>query len=270
MEYKMIEIYNQIVEVLKDYFKKNNIPGAVIGISGGKDSTIVAKLLVDAIGKENVLGVLMPNGGQKDISDSLEVCKYLDIRHILINISRPFTSLLSSIERTTLEKSIDVGIPNLVSDGSSIIISDKALTNIAPRIRMTILYAIAQSLGYLVVGTGNKSERFIGWGTKWGDMACDINPIAHLTCTEVVKLGDYLGLPYKLVHKAPADGLTEKSDEENFGFTYQELDNLIEKIEQLNLTGRLSSPFTDIEEKVLEIHDCSFHKFAPITLCKNE
>lgn len=95
---------------------------------------------------------------------------------------------MSSIERTTLEKSIDVGIPNLVSDGSSIIISDKALTNIAPRIRMTILYAIAQSLGYRVAGTGNKSEAFIGWCTKWGDMACDINPIARLTCTEVVKL----------------------------------------------------------------------------------
>lgn len=265
----MIEIYNQIIESLKDYFKKNNIPGAVIGISGGKDSTIVAKLLVDAIGKENVLGILMPNGEQKDIDDSLEVCKCLDIDYTIIDISHSYRSILGSIE-----SNLDSKVPNIhwmcSKNGRSLKVSDKALTNIPPRIRMTMLYAIAQSLGYLVVGTGNKSERFIGWCTKWGDMACDINPIAHLTCTEVVKLGDYLGLPYKLVHKAPADGLTEKSDEENFGFTYQELDNLIEKIEQLNLTGRLSSPFTDIEEKILEIHDRSFHKFAPITLCKNE
>lgn len=101
--------YKKIISFLKNYQTHTNARGYVLGISGGKDSTIVAKLLVDAIGKENVLGVLMPNGEQKDISDSLEVCKYLDIRHILINISHPFTSLLSSIERTTLEKSIDVG-----------------------------------------------------------------------------------------------------------------------------------------------------------------
>lgn len=122
--------YKKIISFLKNYQTHTNARGYVLGISGGKDSTIVAKLLVDAIGKENVLGVLMPNGEQKDISDSLEVCKYLDIRHILINISHPFTSLLSSIERTTLEKSIDVGIPNLVSDGSSIIISDKACSTL--------------------------------------------------------------------------------------------------------------------------------------------
>jgi NAD+ synthase len=252
--------YKKIISFLKDYQTHTNARGYVLGISGGKDSTIVAKLLVDAIGKENVLGVLMPDGEQKDISDSLEVCKYLDIRHILINISHPFTSLLSSIERTTLEKSIDVGIPNLVSDGSPIIISDKALTNIAPRIRMATLYAIAQSLGYGVAGTGNKSEAFIGWCTKWGDMACDINPIAHLTCTEVVKLGDFMELPYNLVHKVPADGLTGRSDEENFGFTYQELDVLIEKMERLDRTGHLTSPFTEIELQILKLHEAAYHK----------
>lgn len=269
LEYKVEKIYNQIIGFLKNYFRKNDISGAVIGISGGKDSTVVAKLLVDSIGKENVLGVLMPNREQKDISDSLEVCKCLDIDYTIIDISYSYSHILDSIQSNW-----DSDIPNIYGgyskNGRSLKVSDKALTNIPPRIRMTTLYAIAQSLGYLVAGTGNKSERFIGWFTKWGDGACDINPIAHLTCTEVIKLGDYLGLPYKLVHKAPADGLTEKSDEENFGFTYQELDNLIEKIEQLNLTGRLSSPFTGIEEKILEIHDRSVHKSAPITLCKNE
>lgn len=256
----MKEVYEGIVSFLKNYQERTHVKGYVLGISGGKDSTVVAKLLVDAVGKENVLGVLMPNGEQKDISDSIEVCKYLDIRYINVNIKSSFTSLLNSIERDVLKDSINVGIPNLVSDGTNIIVSDKALTNVAPRIRMTILYTIAQSVGYRVAGTSNASELFIGWGTKWGDLASDINPISQLTCSEVISLGDYMGLPYDLIHKTPADGLTGKSDEENFGFTYKELDTLIVKQRNLTCTGRIQCAFTEQELKILKLHEAAYHK----------
>lgn len=268
----MKEKYEEIISFLRGFQERAHVNGYVLGISGGKDSTIVAKLLVDAIGKENVLGVLMPNGEQKGINDSIQVCNVLGIDYQVVNIKDSFDAVLRQIMHTNH--------PNFPGDEnykgttevqcSTYYVTEKAKTNISPRLRMLTLYAISQSLGYLVAGTGNASERFIGWFTKWGDGACDINPIAHLTCTEVIKLGDYLGLPYELVHKTPADGLTGKSDEENFGFTYQELDCLVEKTKRLNLTGHLISPFTDIEKDILKIHDNSFHKFAPITLCKDE
>ena len=246
--------YKEIVSFLKEYQERTCVKGYVLGCSGGKDSTVVAKLLVDAIGKENVLGVLMPNGEQKDIEDSKRVCELLDIDYTIVNISNAYESMIDGIQSV-----YDSNLPNIhggyTKNGRSLLISDKALTNIPPRIRVTILYAIAQSLGYLVCGTGNKSEAFVGWFTKWGDGACDIDPIAHLTCTEVIELGDYLGLPYDLVHKTPADGLTGKSDEENLGFTYTEIDRLIYKQEFLVNTGYIIEPFTDTEKEILKMHD---------------
>lgn len=258
--------YKEIISFLKEYQEHTHVKGYVLGISGGKDSTVVAKLLVDAIGKENVLGVLMPNGEQKDISDSIKVCDFLGIDRLTVNIESAFSALFTSIERTVLEDSIDVGIPNCTLKGTHITVSEKSLTNVAPRIRMTTLYAIAQSLGYRVAGTGNKSEAFVGWFTKWGDGACDIDPIAHLTCTEVIELGDYLGLPYDLVHKTPADGLTGKSDEENLGFTYAEIDRLIYKQEFLVNTGYTIEPFTDREKEILKMHDAAYHKTIVIKI----
>ena len=252
--------YKEIISFLKDYQNRTNVRGYVLGVSGGKDSTVVAKLLVDSIGKENVLGVLMPNGEQKDISDSIKVCDFLGIDRLTVNIESTFSALFTSIERTVLEDSIDVGVPNCTLKGTHITVSEKSLTNVSPRIRMTTLYAIAQTLGYRVAGTGNKSEAFIGWCTKWGDMACDVNPIAHLTCTDVVNLGDFMKLPYDLVHKTPADGLTGKSDEDNFGFTYQELDTLIEKIEHLDRAGYLESPLTETEMQICKLHNAAYHK----------
>ena len=256
----MENIYIQIIQFLKDYFKTSNIPGAVIGISGGKDSTVVAKLLVDSIGKENVLGILMPNRKQKDISDSIKVCKFLGIDFQEVNIQDSYNAIIQQIETipnpitSVFHAATEVNIHTYN-------ITYKALTNVAPRLRMTILYAIAQSLGYLVAGTGNKSERFVGWFTKWGDGACDINPIAHLTCTEVIALGDYLELPYDLVHKTPADGLTGKSDEENLGFTYKELDSLIKKSESPDYY----IPTNQKEKDILSMHYNCFHKFNVIT-----
>lgn len=254
IRFVMNKIYNNIINRLKEFQERNHVNGYVLGISGGKDSTVVAKLLVDAIGKENVLGVLMPNGEQKDIDDSYKVCKYLNINYTVININDAFDGI---VQQVNLSK-----IHTVNNNEENIFLTEKSLTNVAPRIRMTTLYAIAQSLGYLVAGTGNKSERFVGWFTKWGDGACDINPIAHLTCTEVIELGDYLGLPYDLVHKTPADGLTGKSDEDNLGFTYKELDSLIKKFE----SSDYYIPVNQKERDMLSMHYNCFHKFNVITL----
>jgi NAD+ synthase len=258
----MKEVYGGIVSFLKNYQERTHVKGYVLGISGGKDSTIVAKLLVDAIGKENVLGVLMPNGEQKDIEDSVKVCKLLGINYQKVNISETYQSLKRSIERGIRQKTNSTNVEHYANPivGSKYIISEKSLTNVAPRIRMTTLYAIAQSLGYRVAGTSNASELFIGWGTKWGDLASDINPISQLTCSEVISLGDYMGLPYDLIHKTPADGLTGKSDEENFGFTYKELDTLIVKQRNLTCTGRIQCAFTEQELKILKLHEAAYHK----------
>lgn len=253
----MKEKYNQIIHFLQDYLDKSKCDGYVINISGGKDSTIVAKLLVDAVGCNKVLGILQPNGTQIDIDDSINVCNLLNINYIRINIQDTFKSIISGIEKNKdlTESEVTYRLPT---------VSNKAKTNIAPRIRMLNAYAIAQTLNYLVVGTGNRSEITIGWCTKWGDMACDINPIAHLTCTEVVELGDYLELPHSLVHKVPADGLTGKSDEENIGLSYAEIDHLITE-------GR--SPFElsyKVAEKFDKLYRSARHKFAPIILKDNE
>lgn len=199
----------QIIKWMSDFKTKNNVNGVVLGLSGGKDSTVVAMLAKKVFGK-NVLVVSMPNGGQEDISDVQNIIKALNLTAITVNIKNTFEQLIEDI-------CIDV--------------SKKAKTNIAPRIRMTALYGIAQSLGYLVIGTGNKSEAMIGWTTKFGDSACDFNPIGHLTCREVIEIGmelaEEFGLDTSYIIKKPADGLTEKTDEDNLGFTYKELDDYL-------------------------------------------
>lgn len=272
----MEDIYSNIIDRLKEFQKYNHVNGYTIGLSGGKDSTIVAKLLVDAIGKDKVLGILMPNGQQSDICDSIRVCHLLGINYHTVNIRNIYNSILSAIHEPQSSQTkmfIDIDgswYPETepedrkatTENGFQFQVSLKARINIPPRIRTAVLYAIAQSLGYLVAGTGNKSERFVGWFTKWGDGACDINPIAHLTCSQVIELGDYLELPYDLVHKTPADGLTGKSDEDNLGFTYKQLDTLINKIEE---EDAYVFPTNKTEGRILEMHYNSRHKFRPIT-----
>ena len=237
-----------IIKGIQKYVEETNAKGFVIGISGGKDSTVVAKLLVEAIGKDKVLGVMMPNGEQSDIEDSKKVCELLGIEYMTVKIEDVYESLINSIEYSDKDGSF-----NLISTGESILVSDKSKTNIPPRIRMTTLYAIAQSIGYRVAGTGNRSERYVGWFTKHGDGGFDYNPIAPLCCTEVIKLGDELGLPYDLVHKTPSDGLTGKSDEDNLGFTYEQLDDYI-------LDG--TSGDKEIDKKIENLHNLSKHKLS--------
>ncbi len=214
--------------------EETNSKGFIIGISGGKDSAVVAGLLVKAIGSKNVLGVMMPNGKQPDISDSEKVCLDLDIPYITVNINDAYKGVIGNLPEITNKETI---------------------INIQPRLRMTVLYALAQEKGYLVCGTGNKSESYIGYCTKWGDNVSDINPIGNFDTEEVVALGDYLKVTTSVVHKTPTDGLSGLSDEEKIGFTYKELNAYM-------ATGNLSdSAKKDIIDKK---HKESRHKFEPV------
>lgn len=205
----MSDKLSRIIDWMNEFKEKNNVNGVVLGLSGGKDSTVVAMLAKKVFGG-NVVAVSMPNGEQKDIADVQAIIKALKLTATTVNIKNTFDQLIYDTHMN---------------------ITDKAKTNIAPRIRMTVLYGIAQSLGYLVIGTGNKSEAMIGWTTKFGDSACDFNPIGHLTCREVIEIGkelaEELGLDVGYIVKKPADGLTSKTDEDNFGFTYAELDDYL-------------------------------------------
>ena len=219
--------------------KKSGCKGVALGLSGGKDSTVVAMLAVKVWGKDNVYGVIMPNTHWDDVEDALKVARTLGIQHTIAPIKSTYYALIDDM-----------------------ILSEQARVNIAPRIRMTMLYAIAQTFGYRVIGTGNRSERYIGWCTKFGDMGCDMNPIAHLTCGQVIEIGLYLtaefGLNPSLINRPPADGLTGKTDEDNFGFTYEQLDRYI-------LNG--TSGNKKIDKKIEKMHAAALHKLTmPATM----
>ena len=232
----------QILGWCETYRLATDCKGIVLGISGGKDSTVAA-MLAKKVWGDDVYGVIMPNGQQSDIDDAIEVCTTLGIHYRVVNIEQVYNKLIKQTiypEMNSTDEFFDK-------------ISDKAKTNIAPRIRMTILYAIAQTLGYRVMGTGNRSERFIGWFTKWGDGACDLNLLANLTCTEVIEVGLYLaeefGLRETLIKKEPADGLTGKSDEDNFGFTYAELDKYVTNTSEFFIENETTRKIVDMHKK---------------------
>lgn len=232
------KLTNQIIKWLEEYRDNTQCRGVVLGISGGKDSTTVA-MLAKKVWGDNVVGIMMPDGGQVDLDDSVAICSSLNLRHALVNICGAVTQILHSINASV--PFVDV--------------NQKAITNIPPRVRMTTLYAIAQTLGYRVIGTGNASEAYIGWTTKWGDSAYDLNPIAGLTCGEVVEVGLDLAKDFRLdekyIVKKPSDGLTGLSDEDNFGFTYSELDGFI--------NGVLPES-AEVEKKIIAMHTATEHK----------
>ena len=202
-----LEIQNMITEI-KKYFVKNGgkTTKAVIGISGGKDSTIAAALLVRALGAENVLGVLMPCGEQADIADSYKVVEYLHIPHVEVNIGQAMEQLTEAIPGGLFGK------------------NEVYYTNTPARLRMTTLYGIAALVGGRVIHTGNASEAYLGYTTKFGDMAGDFSIFHDFYVREILAIGDALNIPAELVHKAPGDGMSGKTDEDNFGFTYEVLD----------------------------------------------
>ena len=207
--FNAVKVKNECVQWIKEWFEKiGKNCCAVIGISGGKDSSVVAALCVEALGKENVIGVLMPNGTQSDISDSLKLVDFLNIPNITVNIAEGVSGILNNVR-------------------DCIGISEQTRVNLPPRIRMATLYAVSQSLNGRVANTCNLSEDWVGYSTRYGDSVGDFSPLSRLTSDEVIAIGDECGLPYELTHKIPSDGLCGKTDEENLGFTYEVLNKYI-------------------------------------------
>lgn len=207
MDFDAKKTKDRCVKWIRRFFEKNG-PGcnAVIGISGGKDSSVTAALCVEALGKDRVIGVLMPNGEQSDIDMAKLLVNHLGIRHYIINIKDAVEGVKNSI-------------PFELSEQSRI--------NLPPRIRMSTLYAVSQSHNGRVANTCNLSEDWVGYSTRYGDSVGDFSPCSHLTVAEVKAIGRVLGLPEVLVEKKPSDGLCGKTDEDNLGFTYATLDRYI-------------------------------------------
>lgn len=202
-------VKNECIRWIRKFFEENGKEcNAVVGISGGKDSSVSAALCVEALGKERVIGVLMPQGEQSDIDMAYKLVEHLGIRHYVINI----------------KDAVDAVLAHLPSD---LTVSAQTKQNLPPRIRMSALYAVSQSCNGRVCNTCNLSEDWVGYSTRYGDAAGDFSPLSQLTVTEVKEIGLQLRLPEDLVHKTPADGLCGKTDEENLGFTYAELDRYI-------------------------------------------
>ena len=211
------KVKDDCVQWIRDFFEKNG-PGcnAVIGISGGKDSSIAAALCVEALGADRVIGVLMPNGDQHDIDCAYRIVKHLGIRHHVVNIKDAVQGVLANMP-------------------AEIAVTEQTRNNVPPRIRMTTLYAVSQSCNGRVVNTCNLSEDWVGYSTRYGDSVGDFSPLSGLTVQEVKQIGHLLNVPQDLVEKIPIDGLCGKSDEDNLGFTYAELDRYIR-------TGEIDDP----------------------------
>ena len=220
MAFNVEKVTNDLVKWLNDWFDENG-PGcnAVIGISGGKDSSVTAALCVRALGADRVIGVLMPNGEQYDINVSEALVQHLGIRSYVVNIKDAYDGVVRAAQAAGVE------------------LSNQSYINLAPRIRMSTLYAVSQSYNGRVINTCNLSEDWVGYSTRYGDSVGDVCPLGKLTVAEVKELGTYLGLPDMFVHKVPSDGLCGKTDEDNLGFTYAVLDRYIR-------TGEIDDPET--------------------------
>lgn len=217
----MKSIKDQAIAWVKEYFNKNGNENTkvIIGISGGKDSSTVAALCCAALGKDRVIGVMMPNGVQSDINDSKKLCDFLGIKNYTVNIAEAYQGLSAAI----MDSVNGVGDEN--NSSSKIVqLTPQYKTNTPSRLRMATLYGIAALDGNARIScNGNLSERLAGYFTIWGDGAGDFAPLAYLFVDEVVQLGKDLGLPPELCDKAPSDGMSGKTDEDNLGFTYSEL-----------------------------------------------
>ena len=233
-----------IVNFIRDYCKKNNLGGAILGISGGKDSGVVAALLVKALGRENVIGVTMPcHSKDEDKIDAKLVSDYYGFKLINFDLTSTYDTFKEELKKLgtfTKEEMKDSDI------------------NIKPRLRMLTLYYLAalysklQHKTYIVTGTSNKCELYVGYFTKGGDSVSDIAPIANLTVDEVIEIGKYLNVPEKVLFKTPNDGLSGMSDEEKIGVTYKEIASYIENPESVDIKTR---------KKIKHMHEANAHKF---------
>ena len=231
-----VKVKNDVVQWIRNWFEINGKGcNAVIGISGGKDSSVVAALCVEALGKNRVIGVLMPNGFQSDIEDSIDLVEHLGIPFTEVDISEGYNGIINNIS--------SMYIPQLDGSrkGELITVSNQTIINLPPRIRMATLYAVSQCVNGRVANTCNLSEDWIGYSTRYGDSVGDFSPLSDLTVTEVRAIGRVLGLPKELVDKVPSDGLCDKTDEDNFGFSYEVLDRYIRtgEIEDVDIKIRI-------------------------------
>lgn len=241
------KVKDELVQWIRDYFEKNG-PGcnAVIGISGGKDSTIVAALCCEALGKDRVIGVMMPQGYQDDIGVSYKVIEHLGISYIQADITYAVDDIIENID---VFNDANTGKYRMIP------ISEQTKINLPPRIRMATLYAISQSVSGRVSNNCNLSEDWVGYSTRWGDSVGDFAPLANLTVTEVKQIGYELGLPAEFIEKVPSDGLCGKTDEDNLGFTYEVLDRYIR-------TGKCNDP--EAKAKIDALHEKNKFKMLPI------
>lgn len=235
------KVKNECVQWIRDFFEENGKGcNAVLGISGGKDSSIVAALCAEALGKDRVIGVLMPNGEQADIDMAKLLVSHLGIKHYIINIKDAVEGLKKSIPFE---------------------LSAQSLTNLPPRIRMSTVYAVSQTHNGRVANTCNLSEDWVGYSTRYGDSVGDFSPCSNLTVQEMKQIGRLIGLPSELVDKVPSDGLCGKTDEDNLGFTYAELDRYIRE-------GVIENP--ESKAKIDRLHKMNLFKLQLMPAFKPE
>ena len=240
------EMKKSLIQWIRDWFEQNGYGcNAVIGISGGKDSSVCAAICVKALGKDRVIGVLMPNGTQSDIADSRQLVEHLGIRSVTVNIAGAVDAIHTQLRAARIDATAQTEI------------------NLPPRIRMSVLYAVSQSMNGRVINTCNLSEDWVGYSTRYGDSAGDVSLLGKLTVQEVKALGREMGLPENLVEKTPSDGLCGSSDEQKLGFSYAVLDRYIregdcedpvirEKIDELHRANRFKLELIPVFESGLE------------------
>lgn len=239
-ETQLEQLKNDLIAWMQERLQAVHATNAVVGISGGKDSATVAALCVAAYGKEHVYGVLMPDGDQSDIDYAKDLCVALDMPHEVINIQGMTKAFYEALEGCSFYDAV----------------SRQTRLNLPPRVRMTLLYAVAQSLDAVVVNTSNLSEDWVGYATIYGDTAGAFSPLAMLTTDEVIQLGRALGLDERFVVKPPSDGLTGKTDEDVLGFTYATLNTYIR-------TGEVPE---ELRETIDRLHRVSRFKFQTIAM----
>ena len=246
MEFCARKTKEALIVWIRAWFEKNGRDcNAVIGISGGKDSSVCAALCVQALGKDRVIGVLMPNGTQSDIADSRQLVEHLGIRSVTVNIAGAVDAIHTQLRTARIAATAQTEI------------------NLPPRVRMSVLYAVSQSMNGRVINTRNLSEDWVGYSTRYGDSAGDVSLLGKLTVQEVKALGREMGLPENLVEKTPSDGLCGSSDEQKLGFSYAVLDRYIregycedpvirEKIDELHRANRFKLELIPVFESGLE------------------
>ena len=249
------KVTNEIIAFIRDYYKTNNLKGAVIGISGGKDSGVVAGLFAKAIGPENVVGIWMPcYSKEEDYANAKLVANHFEFELKEFDLTSLYDNYVKQIKDN-----------NKVLDNNLI----DANINIKPRLRMGTLYYFAAMLssinkgGYIVPGTSNKCELYVGYFTKGGDNISDIQVLADLTVDEVIQIGEYIGVPDKVIHKVPDDGLSGISDEEKLGVKYSEIAEVANNPDNPKVSK-------EVHKKIKKLHLSNLHKFNVATYRKNE